>query len=131
MQSIYSYTKNVLNALDVKWGPAHIGTYVSQYLRTNMPMMYKYSLEYFFCEKIRLHIFFFIFYLNFNFFCCKFLHFIITISKIFYNNVILFYSFTFTFVLVFFSFFSYSYFFLDKDFVFIFIFIFILIFIFI
>ena len=34
MQSIYSYTKNVLNALDVKWGPAHIGTYVPQYLRT-------------------------------------------------------------------------------------------------
>ena len=27
MQSIYSYTKNVLDALTVKWGPAHIGKY--------------------------------------------------------------------------------------------------------
>jgi hypothetical protein len=28
MQSIYEYSKNVLDALNVKWGPTHLGKFV-------------------------------------------------------------------------------------------------------
>ena len=38
MQSIYSYAKKVLDALDIKWGPAHLGNYAN-YARYDLKFM--------------------------------------------------------------------------------------------